>query len=279
MTNRLSRVKLYITVAIFLTGSLLLGTQQAQATVITSGCTSDPCTLGDLFNIHVDPNANTPDAFITVDGLKFSNFGSVNYFSTIVDCCNPPLPVPIWDLMPVVGLDNNPLNPGLKYDMNGQFKTNVTAVHTRSFDFSFDVMTIGLGIPEIKDTSVAGKAQTDSTNTEVSTVAIRQIITSAGSDISDIKASRDEFPGGPATYQVGPATDDFTPLTFTSFGVKTIVSIDDDPNRGGEDHIELLSFTQHFSREGFVPAPEPATLFLLGGGLAALGWMRRRRNG
>ncbi len=274
MTNRLARVKLYITVAIFAAGSLLLAPQHAQANLIdySDGCSGkglsvEFCTLADLFR---DPTAadSRPKDYIIVDGVKFFDFIEVETINEVSNVLDPLLPDPDYGLVKVFGRDVTD-NPGLAYDLGGQFVTDICCANTFGLNFTFTVDTFAFD--DIKDTSVAGVLLL--TGSYEGTVSINQIINPPTPGLSDITASiTDPIPMA-GLLQFGPATDTFDEQS--SISVDTTFLIEDVL----EFAVELASFTQHFSQSNFGTAPEPATLFLLGGGLAALGWMRRRRNG
>ncbi len=272
MTNRLSRVKLFIIVAIFLAGSLLLAPQPAQAIVSTFNCgtapyDTDPCTLGDLFD--------NLDASITVDDVSFFDFTLIHssFDPNTDELPNPDPTKPVWGNVVVEGL-SDPSNPGLKYVSNGEFRT--LAPHkfsTYFFEFSFEAKLVDSNDPKIKDTSVAGTAELFGDISAATDIGVYHNINTG---LATVGVSRFNFNPPDTIFPLNPdpiAEASFAPQP--SISVDTTVFIDDDSN--DDFAIELVWFTQRFSQVS--TAPEPATLFLLGGGLAALGWMRRRRNG
>lgn len=84
--------------------------------------------------------------------------------------------------------------------------------------------------------------------------------------------------GDPTTCpQVSPANEFFSATTFLNPSLTSCGGGDDD-NEGGDDNGGGSCYTAQFYTDAGSTAPEPASLFLLGGGLAVLALRKLRRT-
>ncbi len=206
-------------------------------------------------------------ASITVDGVVFSGFGDAAW-----DLSSATVSEPDWSMMPVTGQPGT--NPGLLYEINWEFLNNGFADQEIWFSFSFNVDTSTPRIFGDSGTKVEGTAEIDPDLYEFfeGTVEILEEIN--GGAFADFRAFHGDYNTNGVVDVPFDGPEANFPTRIDSLSVKTNALI----TAVSEWQISLKSFTQNFSVDP-APAPEPATFFLLGGGLAALGWMRRRRNG
>ncbi|MGB5606446.1 MAG: PEP-CTERM sorting domain-containing protein, partial [Gammaproteobacteria bacterium] len=137
-------------------------------------------------------------------------------------------------------------------------------------DFSFDVSVLDPNF-RVKDNSLAfGEASIASEEGTFGVIDITEFIFDGMDLIGDKEITFDS--DGTANL-----SDDanFAPLTMISIET-SILLLADDNGVDGVATASLGSFTQNFSQER-VQVPEPASLALLGLGLAGLGFTRRRR--
>lgn len=169
----------------------------------------------------------------------------------------------------VTGLDADPLNIGLQFDANGQLSVfGPDSFLDVSFVFDVTVLNPDYRINgsslEITETDFAGEGGI----IEI----IETVSDSGGSEIDVMDAYVDNLEG------------DEMLMDSLAFGSQASVSVIKDillfTDEFDDDSAELVSFEQHFSQtKQDVDVPEPSTLFLMGMGLAAIGVVRRRRQG
>ncbi len=238
------RRKLVTLVGIIIVNAFTFGIGPAKATVITSGCASInvSCTLEEL--------AGGGD--IVIDDKRFGNWSVIDTSTLPVDT----------GAIQVLALDDQPLNPGLQYNTSDGF--SVTGLDLIDLFIEFSVSTID-GTARIKDNSLEiGDFAFGSGNFGGFITIFEDVRDASGSLIGDKLVMADNLPP--------PLFDLFDSATFSpqaTIDVETwILAGGDDPN----DSVSLTSFTQRFSQ-----IPEPATLLLVGVGLAGFGIARKKR--
>ncbi|MDX9786368.1 MAG: PEP-CTERM sorting domain-containing protein [Desulfobacterales bacterium] len=173
----------------------------------------------------------------------------------------------------VIGINDNPLNPGLSFLSNGAFYVEdgdwldieisfkVTVLNPSLFingvtlDFS-GIMTI-LGDATWGSLAIGEDIATDAS-----------LLSPFGGDVTSFDPWVEWDPG--LGIQDYPDSANFNPLSEI-WVRKDIFLIS---YEGGT--VDLIDFTQHFSQ---TPVPEPSTMLLLGFGLVALGgYVRRKRQ-
>lgn len=117
-------------------GVIGLWCKEAQASFTTSGCASpDQCNLQELFD----------GGTITIEDKIFNDW---SFFGGFIDKLVPP----DFSLIDVIPLDDDPLNPGLKFNANGQL--SIVDEEVIEIDLGFMVTTLD-GSTRIKDNSLA----------------------------------------------------------------------------------------------------------------------------
>jgi hypothetical protein len=221
------------------------GAPQVDATIITSGCADAgvACTLAEL----------SGGASIIIDDKRFDDW-VLNYddSSTAVDL------VPIT----VTPLDDQPLNPGLQFDTNGEF--SVVGFDTIDVGFSFTVSTLD-GSALIKDNSLEINGFTFGLNNVGGFITIFEDVYDATADLIGDKfvTADNELP----------VLDLFDSAQFAPQSQITVDTFIFLSGSDQDDTVSLDRFTQRFSQ-----IPEPSGLLLLGIGLAGLGIYRKTQR-
>jgi hypothetical protein len=225
----------------------LWGASTASAVVMTTGCVNVnvSCTLQELFN----------GGMITVNDKKFLAWN--------LEVLQASGPLPNFNLIEVVGLDDGGLDPGPGIKFNGNGQLVVEDTDFLDLRFNFGVSASG---PFIVDNSLE--------------IVMATVV---GTGLIDIR--EDVFDPPPLPRLVGSKHVELDPF----FGViEPFDRIDWLPPRqhlliekeifleGSDigDLAELDMFVQRFSQ-----IPEPGTLTLLGVGLAGVAWLTRRKRG
>lgn len=218
-----------------------------QATVITNGCAnSNSCTLVELAG---------GGTFIVEDKL-FDDWW-VDDFSS-----NAPLDL---GSINVTALDDQPLNPGLRFDANGEF--SIVGLDVVDITIGYSVSTLD-GSARIKDNSLELTGYTFSTGNVGGFIEIYEdVFDIAGNLIGEKFVTADGFNLPPVFFNL------FDSATFPAKSQivteTTIFLSGDDP----QDTVSLDSYEQRFSQ---VQIPEPGILLLLTLGLAGLVLTRKR---
>jgi hypothetical protein len=178
--------------------------------------------------------------------------------------------IPDFVEIEVIPLDDQLMNPGIRYEANGELawartaESDAPALRTI---FGYDVMPVDSGL-FIKD---------------VSLVVTDWVVTDGGlgqNGISMIMGVVDSMGGGDILAAPRVCTDDLmslgcTPSAFSEFEPIMSASIVTDiivEARVGSE-VSLDAFEQRFSQ---VAVPEPVTILLLGSGLAGLSVFRKK---
>lgn len=226
-----------------LVGLLGLGAETLHATVITNGCAdaNQSCSLNEL----------VAGGSIIIDDKRFDAW-FVDDFSSI--------PVDLGSIEALL-LDDQPLNPGLQFDSNGEFST-----------VGFDLIDVFLGFTV---STLDGSARIKDNSLEINGFDF-----GAGNVGGFIQIFEDLFDGnGNLIGEKFVTADNLDPPIFDLFDtaqftpqpqifVETSILLSGD---GPGDTVSLDRFTQKFSQ-----IPEPSALILVGVGLAALGLSRKR---
>ncbi len=168
-------------------------------------------------------------------------------------------PLPDYSLVEVIGLTDQPFNPGLQFDTVDQF--SVSGVNTLQVDFGFNVTVLGPLL--IKDNSL--EMLEFGFDWDGGFIAIDEHVTdSNGIEVAYKSVYIDNAFGGSDLYD----SAEFTPQPFIHVE-KNILILGD----YAEDVVRLNSFSQRFSQ-----IPEPATMVLFGLGLLGVAGVSRRKR-
>jgi hypothetical protein len=196
---------------------------------------------------------------MTVDDKLFSNW-------ELFQVTDPEFSAPIdLSLIDVTGLDDDPLNPGLHFEANGQL--TVSGLDFLDLNFGFDVTVMDPGF-RIKDNSleITEFAMGD-LNLGGLILIEETIFDAAGNEIGFKEAFVDNLLLDEQLFD----SAEFVESMTISVEKNILIAGDD-----FDDVVELISFEQRFSQKA---VPEPSTWLLMGVGLAAIGVVRRRKRG
>ncbi len=186
---------------------------------------------------------------------------------TFLDMSNPNQAEPDYSLIEVTGLDNDPNNPGIRFELNGQL--DVTGVDQDGdwvdWTFNFSVATAN-GAALIKDVSMdlTGVAFEG----DEGMVGIVETVT----DMNDALLADIDVLSDNAGWEEDKLQDGANFATQSKIFVEKNVLVATD---AAGEMASLESFEQRFSQK-VEQAPEPGLLVLLGLGLAGFGFARRR---
>jgi hypothetical protein len=171
------------------------------------------------------------------------------------------------NLIDVVGLNGDPMNPGLLFTTNGAFQVN--DLDELDVEISFSVTVLDPS-KFIKDVSLGLTGYTFGVNNVGGAIAIGEdVYTDTGDQLFsfDPWVEADNLSG----TQTLSAGVNFEPQRKIKV-VKDIALFGDDSG----DFVSLDSFEQHFSQ---TTVPEPSTMLLLGAGLLGLCGVTRKKRG
>lgn len=193
---------------------------------------------------------------ITVGDKLFFNWTLINLVST-----DPSLD-PDFDLIEVTGLNDQPLNPGLHFDVNGQLVA--TDLNFVDLTFGFSVATLS-GKPLIKDNSLEITEHLfDPFNFGGLITIVENIFDPAGATLGEKWVYAD--------YLFG----EFQLFDSADFNTQSLIHVEKNIFVGGDfdfDYVSLDSFEQRFSQ-----VPEPTTMLLFGTGIVGVVGAARRKK-
>lgn len=231
--------------AFLASGALGIVPTNLNAAVITDGCAQvgQSCTLEELVT----------GGSITIDDKLFDEWFVLD-FSTL------PIDISGIDVSP---LDDDPLNPGVQFNGNGQFST--VGFDLVDVLLGFTVSTLD-GVARIKDNSLEINDYSFGVGNVGAFINIfEDVFDSSGNLIGEKFVVADNLP--PPVLDLFDAAD-FAPVPQISVE-KTILLGGDDP----ADTVNLGAFTQRFSQ-----VLEPESWALIALGLLGVGLTRRHKR-
>lgn len=233
-----------LVLVVLMTLAIQCNADEAKAAVTTSGCgnANVSCTLEELFL----------GGSFTIDGI---NFNSWDIFELALDTPS----TPDFEDIEVIPLDDQPMNPGILYNMNSEF--SVFDDRFIFLDFGFNVVA-NHDLP-IKDNSLE---------------LIDFVFGGPAGAIfidEDIYDSNDDFLLSKAVFADN-LNGDFQLSDSVVFAPQSQIFANTFIDMFGDevgDSVQLNSFEQRFS-----VIPEPASLLLVGSGLLGIIGVRRMRR-
>jgi hypothetical protein len=226
-------------------GLLGLSIGNAQATVITSGCanTNVSCTLDELVN----------GGSIVIDDKLFDSWFVTDSSSLSIDIGG----------IDVLALDDQPLNPGVQFNANG----NLSTVGSTLIDLvlAFSVATLD-GSARIKDNSLEIREFSFGNNVGGFISIFEDIFDPSGTLLGEKSVTADNFPP--------PILDLFDSAEFAPQSLVSVVKLISLSGDGPDDIVSLDAFVQRFSQ---VPVPVPATFVLVALGAVGIGYQQHKQ--
>ena len=242
--------KLSQTSAVAVIAAVGLGSGKAEAAVMTSGCVNADlsCNLQEL----VDGGS------ITIGDKLFDNWFADDFSDLSVD----------FSQIEVVPLDDQPLNPGLKYNANGQLST--LGLDLIDFELGFTIATLD-GSSRIVNNSLEINQFSFGTNNFGGFIDISEnILDESDNPLGDKLVIADNFGGFFELFD----SAEFAPQPLIQVETLILISGDDD-----NDTVSLDMFTQRFAQEIPEEIPESSILTMLGMIIVSLGLMPRCQKG
>jgi hypothetical protein len=168
----------------------------------------------------------------------------------------------------VTGLDADPMNIGLNYNANSQLSV-FGPDNFLDVSFAFDVTVLN---PDYRVNGSSLEITGTDFDDEGGLITVLETVSDSGDNEIDVMEALVDNAFGDEMLTDSLA---FGPLASLSILTDILLFTDDFQ----DDSAELVSFEQHFSQTKAVDVPEPSTLFLVGMGLAAIGVVRRRKQG
>ncbi len=181
----------------------------------------------------------------------FSNFTLINETST------DPFFDPNYALIDVTPLEDQALNPGIRFDTLGQFQADDLSF----VDVNFQFLVTSLG-GAIKDNSLEITNFIFGGPGGLITIEEKVFDAATGAQLASKKAEADNLLGNFSLFDL----QNFNPTNQLLVNKNILVASD-----GFGNFVSLDGFEQRFSQ-----VPEPSTFLLLGGGLVGMLLVRRR---